>query len=278
MNIAHENIPLDLTSAVSTHGLVPGMIRCTVGMELPACWVGDFVASDKQARLRAFGRGACIIGCSTGAAILMHALDGGGVGAGAGLIIGAAVGALAVYGERVSMFSFAGPGTKLEMKVEALAQNAEDAKKLAQLSVEAAFLIANRPSGVLGGGALNRNDFLRMTIADRLSELGFSKEEGSNFARFDDPHIANRVIRHLLVKRTEKSPAGGEMRAQEVRSALLAKKNVMPNPADVESILGDELLKDASVRDAFEFYRDWHASKARLYFTIENIERLKDTS
>ncbi|WP_281978796.1 hypothetical protein [Pseudorhizobium flavum] len=207
----------------------------------------------------------------------MNHLAPGGVSAGFGLVVGLAAGALAVTIYKVAEMKFAGGGFDFLMKVETIAQDAKEARKLAQLSVEMIMSIANRPTGVLGGGFIGRNDGLRKLIAERLTEMGFSKEEASHFARFDEPHVGRRIIQQIILRAVKDSVEGGQERAQALVQPFLG-PNGQRAPDFIESTIGPELLQVGQIRSAVSFYRSWYESNTKLHFFVENAERLKDSA
>ena len=160
------------------------------------------------------------------------------------------------------------------MKLETVARDATEAKKLAQLTAEIAFDIGNRPRGVLGGGLLSQNDALRKLIAERLLDFVFDKSEASKVARFDDPHIARRIIQLMILKAVERENLLDDKRRGELTLTLLGRGSDQ-TPEGIKAALGRELLQNDEVQAGVRLYEQWYESDAKLYFVVENLKRLQ---
>ncbi len=221
-------------------------------------------------------RGAVLMfGGAAGGAVLMKYLLPSSVTIGLGFLAGATVGAVLTFRTKFSQMKLSGLGLDLQFKLEAVAKDAAQAKALAQLLAEIAIDIGNRSRGVLGGGSLSQNDRVRKMLAERLKELGFDKKEASDFAKFDDPNIAGRIIQSMVLKAVEKTERLEKEQFNQLVLHLLG-KDAPREPDTIAEALGPDLLKDTTVKAAVDFYRQWHADEAKLYFVVNNLGRFHE--
>ncbi|MDG3580425.1 hypothetical protein P7F60_29015 [Rhizobium sp. YJ-22] len=269
------HITIDTASGASLSTLCdfPAKLIITAKLELPGHWMRGHMKGLAVRAIERIVSGATVLGSAAGGAVLMNYLVPGEVGAITGLFAGGGFGIAAVVVLKFSEMKLAGPGVGFQMKLEAIAKDAEEARKLAQLTAEIAFDIGNRPRGVVGGGSLSQNDAVRKLIAERLLEFGFDKAEASRVARFDDPHIARRIIQLMILKAVRRADAGGEKMSNELSLKLLG-RDADKTPEGIKAALGGELLQDDEVQAGVRFYQQWYESDAKLYFVIDNLSRL----
>lgn len=264
-------LPDSFYSDISTLAGFPANISFSAGVILPPNFLeGDWKLVDKTvaAQVASF---AAVIGSAAGGALLMNFIEPGGISAGFGLLAGGGLSFISV--RKIAELDLGGAGVRFNVKLDTVAKSAEEAKKLAQLATETAFLIGNRHSAIVGPQP-SRNDGVRKVVAERLLELGFDKKDASGMAQFDDPHMAIRIIRSMLIHAAEKVP-GHEVASRDELKMKLLGPNAPREPKEIEAILGEDLLKDEGVRAAMNFYRNWHANDAKLYFVVENLDKLQ---
>lgn len=275
------SMPENFEDQVSTLYTFPAKLTFTANLTVPARGV-RLVGNLANETVAKVASGVTIIASAAGGAWLMNKLAPGTPSASIGLVAGGIFGCLAAVMLRVNELKISGLGIAAEMKLEAIAKDAREAKQVARLAVEAALMLAHRPSGKMGGGSWEETDAIRNRLAMRMKELGFSRQEGSRLAEVDDPFIAARIVNGIVVDRLvqydnevgKKHGGIGHTLATHLMTKRRTNENYAPTHAELLKMIGEDAAKSPLVAPSLAFYKQWEDSDARFYFTVENLETL----
>lgn len=224
-----------------------------------------------------------ILAAPVGGALLMNHLAPGGWGAAFGLLAGGAFGCVAVFGHKIAEMKVAGPGVDFQMRLEAVARSAEEAKLLAELSAEIAFGLGQGHSGAILGGRMKLYADVRKKIYDKLHALGLASEVKRIFAA-EDQYVASVLLREVVWTTIDRALKASKATDEEKTPIYEALKELIrvvasgqsdpPADAQIRAIVKGTGADTAEVGDAIDFYRDWFVADPRVEFMLANAKTI----